>query len=61
VAFESLGTDPFKPYPHDARANITFPAVQPPPTPPALEVKAFRVENGQRVAVEGITVLETPI
>jgi hypothetical protein len=61
VAFESLGTDRYKPYPHDARANITFPAVKPPPTPSVLEVKAFRVEDGQRKAVDGITVVKTPI
>jgi hypothetical protein len=62
VAFESLGTDRYKPYPHDARANITFPAVKPPPTPPLLEVRAFRSEGGRLgKEVDGITVVMVPL
>jgi RHS repeat-associated protein len=61
VAFESLGSDRFKPYPYDARANITFPALPPTEPPPALEVKAFRVVGLERVRVDGIVLAGTPI
>src|SRR5262249_59847059 len=44
-----------------ATVNLTFPAEAPPPPPPAIEIKVFRLKNGQREDTLGISSLTEPL
>ncbi|MGE0454287.1 MAG: LamG-like jellyroll fold domain-containing protein [Vicinamibacteria bacterium] len=46
-------------YGHAARANLTFPAIEPPPVPPQVEVAVLRAADGKSIG--GITIAGTQL
>jgi hypothetical protein len=44
-----------------ATVNITYPAVAPPPAPPAIEIRVMTVVNGKRKDAGGLAVVNEPL